>query len=123
MIILTLSADRCCSIQSARDSESSRSESIASKPGTHALELRDVFKLLHPVASDWQNIGTLLGIDESSLSTIRANENNKVISCLREMLSLWLKQSSPRPTWEALSDAVKPFDATISKMCIDHAEC
>ena len=49
------------------------------------------------VASQWQDIGTLLGLDPDEFSTIKFDEGN-TRSCLRVMLTLWLKQSSPLPT-------------------------
>ena len=71
------------------------------------------FKKLFSVAASWKSIGTLLGIASHILDTIQANEA-RVEDCLREMLSKWLKQVTPQPTWAALADAVEPFNETIA---------
>ena len=71
--------------------------------------LSNVFKDLLPLAADWKNIGALLGIKEHILAKIRADETS-VRDCLREMISEWLKQVEPPPTWAALADAVENLD-------------
>ena len=65
------------------------------------------------MAATWKNIGTLLGIATHVLDNIQANEG-RVEDCLREMLSKWLKQVAPKPTWAALADAVKPFNEKVA---------
>ena len=65
------------------------------------------------MAASWKNIGTLLGIATHVLDNIQANEG-RVEDCLREMLSKWLKQVTPKPTWAALADAVKPFNEKVA---------
>ena len=77
--------------------------------GTPVLTLQTAFRKLLPVASSWMNVGTLLGIDKSILDNIKSNER-QVEDCLREMLSAWLNQVTPKPTWVNLADAVEPFN-------------
>jgi hypothetical protein len=86
---------------------------IYTQTGTGTPSLPVAFKELLPVAASWKNIGTLLGIVTHVLDNIEGNER-KVEDSLREMLSKWLKQVTPKPTWAALADAVKPFDETIA---------
>lgn len=48
----------------------------------------------------------LLGLPEDVLETISSDEQ-KVDNCLRKMVSRWLRQVNPPPTWKDLVDAVK----------------
>ena len=54
----------------------------------------------------WYNIGIQLEIDTSILDTIK-HDNDNVDSCLTAMLTGWLKQTTPSPTWQALVDALQ----------------
>lgn len=72
------------------------------------------FRLLDPLASEWQNIGTYLHIRCGDLETIKTDES-RAKSCLREMLNTWLKQIDPLPTWNDLAEAVQPFNPRIAK--------
>ncbi len=46
-------------------------------------------------------------MDEGTLASIRADNNDSVEDCLRETIIKWLKQISPPPTWNILTDAVE----------------
>ena len=85
-------------------------------------KLKDVFRELFPLAIDWKNIGTLLGIQTDVLNRISGDEG-RVSDCLREMLSEWLKQTDPPPTWAALADAVETINELkaqdIRARCVD----
>ena len=72
-------------------------------------ELADVYSQLFPLSEEWKNIGCLLKVPMGILNQIEADWHN-VRSCLREMLTGWLKQVNPSPTWAQLIDAVKHFD-------------
>lgn len=72
-------------------------------------KLKDTFKELFPLATDWKIIGGLLGLEKHVLNKIKAEEEG-VRNCLYEMLSEWLKQVHPPPTWAALADAVEIVD-------------
>ena len=70
--------------------------------------LPDLLKeLLSKVASKWENIGILLGIDDGPLSKIKADNHGESGDCLREMLRVWLKKVDPPPSWNLLVDALK----------------
>ena len=71
--------------------------------------IKVAFKDMLPLASDWRNIGVLLGIKEHILSKIEADKPS-VRDCLREMISEWLKQVDPPATWATLAEAVETFD-------------
>ena len=71
--------------------------------------LSTVYRELLPLADCWKGIGVLLGLPESVLNIIRSDEE-KSSDRLLKMVSEWVKQVDPSPTWTALADAVKPFD-------------
>ena len=85
-------------------------------------ELRDTFKKTLPLAAEWKTIGTLLGIQENTLDIIQVDEHG-ARNQLRKMLSEWLKQVDPPPTWAALADAVEVVDELKAKeirtSCLD----
>ena len=53
--------------------------------------LRDLLKELKLVASKWENLGIMLGIDSGILDNISSDNPKSCDSCLREMLKVWLK--------------------------------
>ena len=70
--------------------------------------LPDLLKeLFGTVASNWENIGILLGIDDGLLSKIKADNHGESGNCLREMLRVWLKKVDPPPSWNLLVDTLK----------------
>ena len=72
-------------------------------------KLRDVFKRLLPLAEKWKTIGTLLGVENHILKNIKRDEEG-VEDCLQAMLSEWLKQIDPQPTWMGVVDATEVVD-------------
>ena len=84
-------------------------------------QLRDAFRELLPLATDWKTIGTLLGLPEHILEKIKTDEDT-ARDRLQKMLSEWLKQVES-PTWKALVDAVENIDKVrsqeIRKHCVD----
>ena len=58
---------------------------------------------------EWKNIGTLLHIPSGTLEGFEYDLPN-MHSRLRAMLTEWLKQVHPPPTWSRLIDAVEPFN-------------
>ena len=82
--------------------------------GAKYLEKRHlptIFKLLIPLASEWENIALCLelGNFEDLIDAPRTEA-----SCLREILKSWLSRVDPPPTWEELAKAVDPFDSNIA---------
>ena len=71
--------------------------------------LREIFRILLPIAHEWANIGTLLDLSPDQLSNIK-HDNDGAQNCLREMVILWLKCVTIRPTWQSLADAVSFID-------------
>ena len=85
---------------------------VAAKGGKKP-QLAKAFKLLIPIAEEWQNIGTLLKLEDEALTSIAA-AGKKDTDRLREMLKLWLSQENTLPSWEALADAVESFSDQVA---------
>ena len=88
-------------------------------------ELTDVFRETITLAAHWKTIGTLLRVPKHVLDRIKDDEEG-ANDRLQEMLSEWLKQTIPPPTWTALTDAiaiVNPSKAEeLRKRCLDLLE-
>ena len=75
--------------------------------------LQQVRSEIHTIASTWKDLGLALGVHNDELDNIDANNRN-VQSCLREVLTTWLKkaytttpyESYKAPSWEWLMMAV-----------------
>ena len=87
---------------------SSNSDDIA--PATEGeLNLNDLRKVLRATwegRTKWNYIGLELDIDQETLDTIKGNNDN-IDDRFRAMLTTWLKMVNPRPTWEALAEALR----------------
>ena len=66
------------------------------------------------IAAEWYDVGTLLNIPDGTLSKIK-HDGGKANSCLRMMLTEWLKRTDPLPTWSELADAVQSLDSSIAE--------
>ena len=81
-----------------------------------------MFKKLLPFVTHWKTIGTLLGVSKPVLDKIKSDEEG-ANDRLQEMLSEWLKQIDPPPSWTALAAAVEAVDPSkameIRKHCLD----
>lgn len=73
-------------------------------------ELKDVLKQLLGLASHWKIIGGLLGLESQLLDKIKS-DGEGAQECLLSMLSEWLKQVDPPPTWEDIAEAVESVNA------------
>ena len=85
-------------------------------------ELRNVFKRLFPLAKDWKAVGGLLGVKRHVLDSIKRDEEG-VRDCLHAMLSEWLKQVDPPPTWSVIVDAVEVVDSSKAEEIRKHLAC
>ena len=77
-------------IVDAGQSDNRETEVFIISGGTPSL--RDLLKELKLVASKWENLGIMLGIDSGFLDNISADNPKNCDNCLREMLKVWLKQ-------------------------------
>lgn len=80
---------------------------IELNPGPLTVEdLKKVRSSLWEARAKWMDIGIELDMKVSSLEAIK-HDHEEVGSCLRVMLTEWLKQIDPPPTWASLVDALK----------------
>ena len=80
-----------------------------SPPALSKEDMATVCRYLHSLRGKWKSLGTFLCVDHSSLEAVQADSD----SCderLVELVALWLRQTTPPPTWQALADAVQYFD-------------
>ena len=72
-------------------------------------ELSELLNQLHCVAYKWYDIGLFLKpkIACGTLENIRSNYRGVPRDCLRAMLSCWLKEDNPKPSWEGVVAALK----------------
>ena len=71
-------------------------------------DLKEVRKAVWEARTEWMNIGIELNILKTGLDEIKATvQGGNPGECLTEMLSLWLKQNDPSPTWSTLITALK----------------
>ena len=77
--------------------------------------LKQAFKMLLPLSDHWKNIGLLLDLKNESIRKIDTECRGIPDDCLREMLSLWLKQIDPRPTRKTLIEAVETYDPKLAQ--------
>ena len=69
-------------------------------------DLHAVQKAAWDARTKWYNIGLELDIDPETLNTIKENNDN-IDDRFRAMFMTWLKMVDPRPTWEALAEALR----------------
>ena len=70
-------------------------------------DLKKILNSLWDARTKWYNMGIQLEMKVPVLETIKQNHPNEVDLCFTMMLTEWLKQTDPPPTWEALVDALK----------------
>ena len=85
-------------------------------------ELRDAFMTLLPLAFQWKTIGIILRIPKHVLDKVQSDEEG-INNCLQEMLSQWLKQVDPAPTWKDLANAVDVVDQKKAKEIREQYDC
>lgn len=78
-----------------------------------------MFKETITLATHWKTIGTLLCVPKHVLDRIK-NDEDGVNDRLQEMLSEWLKQTNPAPTWATLADAVEMVNSSKAKKLRKH---
>ena len=73
---------------------------------THLVGLKSLHSELHPVADKWYSLGVQLQVPIESLKCIET-EHHQMNRCLLEMLTVWLKCTTPPPTWNILTEALE----------------
>jgi hypothetical protein len=66
--------------------------------------LRSVKNRIWEARSKWKDIGIELKLEITDLDAINGSDTG---ACFKEMLSIWLKQTKPRPTWSRMIKALK----------------
>ena len=74
--------------------------------GLSITDLGTVQRKTWEARAKWYNIGLELDIDPGTLDTIIGN-NDDIDNRFRVMLVTWLKMVNPKPTWEALAEALR----------------
>ena len=69
--------------------------------------LNEVLKVVWDLRSRWDFIGLALNISVGTLEAIKLKHHYDPDRCLVDMLTYWLRQAKPRPTWDALREALK----------------
>ena len=74
-------------------------------------DLAEILHILGTSVTKWREIGVVLGLEENVLNRIE-HENRDLMSCLRKMVSEWLKKNYNierfgEPTWLKLAAAVR----------------
>ena len=69
--------------------------------------MKDILEAVWDARNKWMNIGIQLNIVKTDLDEINTVQKGNPEDCLREMLSLWLKQVEHPPTWSVLIAALK----------------
>ena len=84
-------------------------------------DLRDAQKLLISISHKWYGIGLELKVKPTVLNRIRPQYSDPA-ECLREMLSEWLTEVDPYPTWEALAQALESCTVKESRLAMEVSE-
>ena len=66
--------------------------------------------------TQWYNLGLGLEITSDSLDAIELANMGKPDRCFRAMVTQWLRQDSPRPTWSALAEALRSPSVGLSHL-------
>ena len=69
-------------------------------------DLVTVRKELHEARTKWYDIGLELKVPVGTLDSIEA-QSDDAKKCLLDTLKHWLKTVDPKPTWQALVDALR----------------
>ncbi len=71
-----------------------------------ADDLQDVLSDLEPAKAQWNILGLGLKIRRTDLDAIKADHRNS-FDCLQALLEIWLDRVEPRPTWQAVIQALR----------------
>ena len=69
---------------------------------------------------NWLQLGMELGLPMSKLEEIEYNNPSNVLRCKRLMLQEWQRQSTLKPSWCTLLDALRSMQNTIAYRILQH---
>ena len=72
-----------------------------------SCDLKDIINSVWEARARWFHIGIQLSMNVAVLEAIKSNHHDQLDACLTAMLTEWLKQTDPKPNWEALVTALK----------------
>ena len=75
----------------------------------HIEDIAAVCRYVLPLKSKWKTLGIFLCVHQSSLDALES-EKPTCDERVPELVALWLRQTTPPPTWQALADAVQYCD-------------
>ena len=75
----------------------------------HIEDIAAVCRYVLPLKSKWKTLGIFLCVHQSSLDALES-EKPTCDERVPELVALWLRQTTPPPTWQALADAVEYCD-------------
>ena len=82
-------------------------------------DLKSVRSSTWEARSKWMDIGIELNVMKSDLEVIQENCGSNVEKCFTEMLTLWLKNVDPPPTWSAMIAALRDPAVGLKKLSDD----
>ena len=119
IIIGTTGTQQCTTDLPRLPPQEGKPVATATNEEQKAQLLAKSFKMLIPIANEWQNIGTLLELSQKELKSISTSCVGD-ISQLREMLGLWLSHiDNPSSLLKTLAEAVEPFNSQIAAEMIE----
>ena len=62
--------------------------------------------IIYQYAAHWEDLGSLLGLEDYVINNIAKNFRNECVDACREMFREWL-QNGTSPTWGTLDDKIK----------------
>lgn len=71
------------------------------------MDLQTVLNEVFDVRAKWYTVGLELKMNAGNLEAIKIKCRDDPDECFRELLSTWLKQVYPKPTWTALANALE----------------
>ena len=75
-------------------------------PSSTPVNFENLFDALDPaVTPKWKQLAEVVRVDEDLIDEIFTNNNGIDEECLKDILKVWLKKSSP--TWKSVADAVQ----------------
>ena len=84
-----------------------------------------VYFACEEICPRWEDLAARLFVSRSSVGIIRADGRDSA-DCLRKLLDVWLKRSSPEqplPSWRGLCDALSNLDQSLSERISSEHQC
>ena len=77
------------------------------------LNLRNVYMIAYPLASEYPDLGLFLDVDMDHISLIERNNPNRCQDCLKQILEKWLK--SGNATWKDFLKAIELLNPSLAE--------